>query len=95
MTPAGSYSRALAAATSVINQADPLGLLATGAPDDEYDSEIREVARLAVHAKNEGELVEAMDTLFHERLGTPAGQRAYWRPLAHDLLRLYNGDNSR
>jgi hypothetical protein len=39
-----------------IDEWDPIGLLEMGCPDDEYEPEIREIERLAYHAKSIDEL---------------------------------------
>ncbi len=69
-----------------IDQADPIRLLAIGAPEDEYESEIREIAsRLGACAT-----LEEVQTLVHEVFvawfdGGIAGSKEQYRTLAHTI----------
>lgn len=45
-----------------IDKCDPIGLLNTGAPEDEYDSEIEEIAKKVVDCRN----VEEIQNLIYE-----------------------------
>ncbi len=50
--PGNVYGRALALTKRIIDEADPEGLLAMGAPGDEYDSYAADVARRLVHGED-------------------------------------------
>lgn len=48
----------------IIDKWDPIGLLELGCPDDEYDSEIREVVSLSLHAKSVDDLAIGIRQVF-------------------------------
>ena len=52
----------------IINNWDPIGLL-SNAPDDEYDSEIDAITRMAVCCKNCIELAEGIYQVFVQSFG--------------------------
>jgi hypothetical protein len=58
------YKRALQVVGSVIREWDPYGLIAGGAPADEFDSEIAGVAAQVPRIKTEKEAVLALSRVF-------------------------------
>jgi hypothetical protein len=70
------YQALLAAVERALNEADPVGLLAAGAPADEYTLEIGSIVPRVAKAQS----VEAVTTVLHEELlrwfgGDNAGPR--------------------
>ncbi|GGA18052.1 hypothetical protein GCM10008018_72610 [Paenibacillus marchantiophytorum] len=55
--------------TQVINSWDPVGLLAGGAPDNEYDIEIREIAQKSLSCNSEVDLATLIWEVFKDRMG--------------------------
>jgi hypothetical protein len=55
--------------TEVINNWDPVGLLAGGAPQDEYNIEINEIAQKSIACTNEMELAKLIYNVFNDRMG--------------------------
>lgn len=49
--PGMRYERAIEEVKRLVDEADPMGLVVIGAPDDEYDSQAREVARHLLHGE--------------------------------------------
>ena len=74
-----------------VNAADPEGLLAGGAPDDEYE---REVALIAGRIYNRhASSVEAIHAIVYEAFGPHADGEAHtdtFRQLAESLMRVVN-----
>ena len=69
-----------------IDQADPIRLLAIGAPDDEYESEIQEIVSRLGACTN----LEEVQTLVHEVFvawfdGCIAGSKQHYRTLAYTI----------
>lgn len=52
MDPATAYDVAIEMTKAVIDEADPDGLLEAGAPDDEYDDYVAEIARRLLHGED-------------------------------------------
>jgi hypothetical protein len=46
-----AYAAAFADVRAVVNDLDPIGLLGMGAPEDEYDPEVRNLVRLVLRAE--------------------------------------------
>src|SRR5262245_37036008 len=59
-----AYKRALQVVGSVVHEWDPYGLLAGGAPADEFDSEIAAVVTQIPRIKTEKEAVLALSRVF-------------------------------
>ncbi len=59
-----TYKRALEVVGSVVREWDPYGLLAGGAPADEFDSEIAAVVTQLPRIKMEKEAVLALSRIF-------------------------------
>jgi hypothetical protein len=55
--------------TEVINNWDPIGLLAGGAPQNEYDIEINEIAQGSITCVNEIELAKIIYEVFNVMIG--------------------------
>jgi len=55
--------------TKVINSWDPVGLLAGGAPDDEYRPEILEIGLEASACKTEADLAKVIYKVFSDKMG--------------------------
>lgn len=53
--PGKRYEMAVEEVKRILDDADPMGLLAMGAPQDEYDSQAREVARRHLHGERMSE----------------------------------------
>lgn len=51
------YNKALVGSKRIIDEADPEGLLAIGAPPDEYDTYSADVARRLIHGEEPSTLV--------------------------------------
>ncbi|MEM9464263.1 MAG: hypothetical protein AAGA90_02765 [Actinomycetota bacterium] len=51
------YDQALVGSKRIIDEADPEGLLAIGAPPDEYDSYSADVARRLIHGEDPSAIV--------------------------------------
>ena len=49
----------------LINNADPRGLLAGGAPDNEYDQEIVEIYHAVQDKKGKQQLIDVIDEIFY------------------------------
>lgn len=62
--------------TQVINNWDPVGLLAGGAPEDEYSIEIKEIAWQSSSCKSETELALLIYKVFNEKMGVKLNQLA-------------------
>jgi hypothetical protein len=60
------YKRALAAVTSVVHCWDPYGLLAGGAPSDEFDPEIAQVVTRIPHIHTAQDAANALSLVFSE-----------------------------
>jgi hypothetical protein len=58
------YKRALEVVGSVVREWDPYGLIAGGAPEDEFDSEIAAVVRQIPRIKTEKEASLALSRVF-------------------------------
>ncbi|OUS70431.1 hypothetical protein B1748_28475 [Paenibacillus sp. MY03] len=52
--------------TRIINDWDPVGLLAGGAPEDEYSSEIRVIKQQAANCTSEIELAKLIQHVFYD-----------------------------
>lgn len=55
--------------TKHINKWDPMGLLAHGAPDDEYESEIEEIVDVLLDSKDEIEVALDIKSVFDRMFG--------------------------
>ncbi|MFF2483474.1 hypothetical protein [Paenibacillus sp. NPDC058071] len=55
--------------TQIINDWDPVGLLAGGAPEDEYNIEVREIAEESSSCKSETELAVLIYRVFNDKMG--------------------------
>lgn len=61
------YAEAVAAVREVINRLDPIGLIAIGAPEDEYDSEVTDLVRLVMRPQEFNE--DEVDAVWRRWLG--------------------------
>ncbi|OMF37558.1 hypothetical protein BK133_05775 [Paenibacillus sp. FSL H8-0548] len=55
--------------TEVINNWDPIGLLAGGAPQNEYDIEISQIVQKSITCTNEIELAKLIYRVFNDMMG--------------------------
>ncbi|MVO98142.1 hypothetical protein [Paenibacillus lutrae] len=55
--------------TEIINSWDPVGLLAGGAPEDEYSIEIREIVAGGTFYTRETDLARLIYTVFNDKMG--------------------------
>lgn len=55
--------------TEAINNWDPIGLLAGGAPKNEYDIEINEIEKKSITCTNEIELAKLIYEVFNDMIG--------------------------
>ncbi|NOU92565.1 hypothetical protein GC093_04875 [Paenibacillus sp. LMG 31456] len=62
--------------TQVINKWDPIGLLAGGAPEDEYSIEIREIAQKSSLCNSETDLAILIFKVFNDKMGVKLNQLA-------------------
>ncbi|BBI33953.1 DUF1871 family protein [Cohnella abietis] len=60
--------------TRVINDWDPIGLLAGGAPENEYDIEINEIVEKCIMCENETDLARQIYKVFYEKMGIKLNQ---------------------
>lgn len=58
------YDEAFAVVQAVINEWDPIGLMAMDCPEDEYESEIQHVTTAAFRATTPTHLAEEIDAIF-------------------------------
>ncbi|MEJ7764670.1 MAG: hypothetical protein WKF86_04170 [Acidimicrobiales bacterium] len=75
------YDRVRAEVKRVVDAADPIGLLATGAPDDEYDFEVTDLVKLVLGPREiTADRVDAVWTRWfgdHDWYGTTADNMAH------------------
>jgi len=62
--------------TQVINNWDPIGLLAGGAPEDEYSIEIREIVQKSSSCKSETDLALLIYRVFNDKMEIKLNQLA-------------------
>ncbi|MBA2944227.1 hypothetical protein HZF08_38785 [Paenibacillus sp. CGMCC 1.16610] len=62
------------ALTQVINDWDPVGLLAGGAPENEYSIEVREIAQKSTSCKSETDLAIFIYRVFNDKMGVKLNQ---------------------
>lgn len=62
-----TYERVVVAVRQVVNAWDPLGLIAIGAPDDEYDAEVSDLARMVIRQKAIDQV--SVDDVWHRWFG--------------------------
>jgi hypothetical protein len=55
---------------SIINEWDPEGLLKMGAPDDEYEDEVRAIISRSRTCKSDEEIAECVAYIFNEFFGS-------------------------
>ncbi|MFB7816629.1 DUF1871 family protein [Paenibacillus chitinolyticus] len=55
--------------TEIINSWDPVGLLAGGAPEDEYSIEIKEIVTRCTFSTCETDLAKHIYTVFNDKMG--------------------------
>lgn len=71
----------------VLNQHDPIRLIAIGAPEDEYDLERGVIAAKLAHCGNTDEVHTMVYEVFCEYFdAATAGSRDAYRPLAEHLM---------
>jgi hypothetical protein len=58
------YKRAFDTVRAVIHEWDPYGLLKTGAPEDEFDSEIASIARQIPQIQSSGDATHVVSRVF-------------------------------
>lgn len=56
------------AVAEIVRRADPIGLVKSGAPDDEYDAEVDRILVRLRAAKTESDVARIASDVFHERL---------------------------
>jgi hypothetical protein len=66
MRTRADYDRAFAAVREVIHRWDPYGLIKSGAPDDEWNSEIASVVAQIPHIKSENDAAQAISRVFSQ-----------------------------
>src|SRR2546421_12242594 len=66
-----AYRDAFGAVRRVVNRLDPVGLIATGAPDDEYDPEVTDLVRLVMRSEafSESDVAEVWCRWFGDEYG--------------------------
>jgi hypothetical protein len=79
------YAALAAAVARAIDEADPIGLLSTGAPADEYATEVATVALRASKASSAAEVRRILHEEFLDRFGerTAGPEKAYRAPALH------------
>jgi hypothetical protein len=83
------YDDAVVAVRAVVNRHDPEGLIEMGAPEDEYDAEVRDLVRLVVGA--EPPSAESVLTVWQKWFGDSENLSSETvSALAADLVRLQN-----
>ncbi|OPH51881.1 hypothetical protein BC351_34265 [Paenibacillus ferrarius] len=60
--------------SQVINDWDPVGLLAGGAPENEYSIEVKEIAQKSLSCKSETDLALIIYRVFNDRMGVKLNQ---------------------
>ncbi|PJB84973.1 hypothetical protein CO086_00725 [Candidatus Uhrbacteria bacterium CG_4_9_14_0_8_um_filter_41_16] len=71
----------------IINKHDPMGLLAGGAPTDEYDWEALQIARILRDAP--GDLEKSIYQMFVDRFNEEtAGDKNKYKALADDIIKI-------
>lgn len=76
----------MAAVERAINDADPVGLLETGAPEDEYSPETETIVRRVVKAERIEDVTEVVHAEFVRWFGDEtAGLRAAYEALAQQI----------
>jgi hypothetical protein len=71
----------------LINLHDPIGLLALGAPLDEYDDIARTLAARTIHSVDSAQWLDVVWVTFKDAFGDSAGDRARYRDLADEIAR--------
>ncbi len=71
------YDQALVAVRSIVNAHDPIGLIAGGAPSDEYDPEIAELVSMVIRAEpiREDAVDEVWIRWFGEEYGSAGSEQ--------------------
>lgn len=73
----------------IINQHDPVGLVAGGAPDDEYDTEIGEIIAILRTETEKNSLADKINSIFKEAFGNEIEQnKDLYLIIADELLNL-------
>lgn len=67
---ADRYQKLLAGITAVVAQVDPMGLLAGGAPSDEYDREVSQLAPRVLRAASRADVEAAVTHVFTDAFGS-------------------------
>jgi hypothetical protein len=89
------YEKAIPVVTTVINEWDPYGLIGGGAPDDEFDGEIRSIVRQLGRVHSAEDATHAVSRVFSssfevEKFGLDAcravGKKLYLALKAEALL---------
>lgn len=85
------YVLLLRETTSLLAQADPVGLTTGGAPEDEYDMEAGQIVRRVIHeAKSPQDVERIASEVFEEMFGVAYSSRftdlaqAVWRRFEED-----------
>ena len=69
-----------------INKADPIRLIASGAPEDEYESEIKEISQGIKFCRNAVELQELIYKVFVKMFGPDiAGSRKTYKAISENI----------
>lgn len=78
----------------LINKYDPIGLLGVGAPDDEYSSEAKMIARMVKPALSSEQLLDGVHAVFVVQFFTISGDRDKYAPLANELFEAFHTEET-
>ncbi len=82
------YEQLLAGITAVVAQVDPMTFLAGGAPSDEYNQEVSQLAPRVLRAASRAEVEAAVVSVFTEAFGSGSVSPATIHLLVEGLLPL-------
>ena len=82
------YERLLAGLTAVVAQVDPMALVAGGAPSDEYDHAVSQLAPRVLRAASRAEVEAAVVSVFTEAFGSGSVPSAAINLLVEGILPL-------
>lgn len=82
------YKKTYDAVKAVLHKHDPIGLIAGGAPDDEYDSQVGAIVRLLSNNIRDDELVKSIRDVFVDSFDEKlAGDESVYRVIVEDIFR--------
>ncbi|MBT3320419.1 MAG: DUF1871 family protein [Clostridia bacterium] len=71
------YERVIGIAKKVIDKWDPIGLLAMGAPADEYSFEISDIAAVALKVNDSETLAKSIQDIFIKYFGSGSFRNSF------------------